>query len=182
MKFSIPFPNKKYKTIVTDPAWDIQPMKLKKYQLSVPYKTMTMRELQLMPIEDLADEDCGLFMWTTHTFLPKSLKLMEDWGFKYHCTLTWNKVSGLSHQGIFRVTEFVLFGYRGKIKNVINQKGKYIPALFKESKGRHSSKPKIFDDYIRSNTPEPRLEMFARVRKEGFDVIGNEVGFQEALE
>ena len=36
----IPFPDKKYKTIVIDPPWPIEPMILKKYQLTIPYKTM----------------------------------------------------------------------------------------------------------------------------------------------
>ena len=167
----------KYKTIVIDPPWPIEPMILKKYQLSVPYETMTMRQIQRLPIEELADEDCGLFLWTTHTFLPYAFKLIEDWGFKYYCLLTWDKVSGLSHQGIFRVTEFVVYAYKGKMN--IKQKGKYIPALFKEPKAKHSTKPRVFDGLIRSCTPEPRLDMFARKKKEGFDSYGNDPKLEE---
>jgi len=162
---------------VIDPPYPIQPMILRKYQLSVPYQTMTKKEIEALPINDLADNDCGLFLWTTHSFLPFSLELVKIWGFKYYCLLTWDKVSGLSHQGIFRVTEFVIYAYKGKMN--IKQTGKYIPALFKEPKGKHSKKPRIFDGYIRLCTPEPRLDMFARKKKEGFHSYGDDPDLEE---
>ena len=66
----------------------------------------------------------------------------------------------------------------------INQKGKFIPNLIKEKKREHSRKPEIMRRWINDNTPEPRIELFARPPKDrlfedesykGWDVWGNEV-------
>lgn len=173
---------KKYKTIVMDVPWPIEPMILKKYQLSVPYKTMSLVEIGNLPINELADENCVLFFWTTHTFLPDSFPLLEKWGFKYYVCMTWDKVSGLTHQGFFRVTEFVLVAYKGKLTKTVKQIGKAIPCLFRESKGRHSEKPEKFDNIVRRSTFEPRLDMFARKKKLGFDSFGNDAELEKPLQ
>lgn len=164
----IPIPKEKIRTIVMDVPWPIQEMKLKKYSLSVPYKTMSIDEISNLPISQIADDNCILFFWTTHTFLPHSFDIIKKYGFKYYCTLSWNKVSGLTHQGFFRVTEFVLVAYKGKLTDTIKEKGKAIPCLFKEAKGSHSSKPIIFDDIVIRSTYEPRMDIFARKKKFGF--------------
>lgn len=160
-----------------DPPWPIEPMVLKKYKLSVPYPTMSLEEIEQLPICDISDDNCALFLWTTHSFLPDALHLAKKWNFKFYCLLTWDKVSGLTHQGIFRRTEFVIYAYKGKMN--IKQTGKAIPALFREAKGSHSTKPRIFDNWIRSNTQEPRLDMFARIKKLGFDSFGNDPKLDE---
>lgn len=178
---TIPFPNKKYRTIIMDVPWPIEPMVLKKHQLSVPYKTMSLEEISRLPIPHLADDNCVLFFWTTQSFLPDSFPLLEKWGFKYYCCLTWDKVSGLTHQGVFRSTEFVLLAYKGKLTESIKQIGKAIPCLFRESKGRHSQKPEKFDNIVRLATYEPRLDMFARVRKLGFDSFGDDPKLDKPL-
>ena len=111
----------------------------------------------------------------THAF-----PLLETWGFNYYCMITWDKVSRLTHQGFFRKTEFVVFGYKGKLNQCIKETGKPIPAVFREAKGKHSKKPQAFDNIIRLATQEPRLDMFARKKKIGFDSYGDEI--EEELE
>ena len=174
------FPNKRYKTLVIDPPWPIEPMILKKYQLSIPYKTMTLKDIEKLPNRLQIFCLWVIFLWTTHTFLPYSFQILEKWGFKYYVTLTWDKVSGLTHQGFFRVTEFVLVGYKGKLTKTIEQKGRAIPCLFRESKGSHSIKPIKFDEIIRRCTPEPRIDIFARKKKLGYDFsFGNDEKLNE---
>ena len=163
---------KKYRTIVIDPPWPVKPMILKKYPDKLPYKTMSIEEISDFNIYDFADDECSLFLWTTHTFLPDAVNIMKKWGFKYHCLMTWDKVAGYSNCGIFRNTELVLFGYKGKM--TINQKGKFLPCLFRESKGKHSRKPSIFFEMLKNNTQEPRISIFEREKRDGFDVWGDE--------
>ncbi|WP_411376953.1 MT-A70 family methyltransferase [Flavobacterium psychrophilum] len=55
------------------------------------YKTMTLEEIKALNIKSIADENAFIFLWTTHTFLPKAFELLTEWGFKYHLTLTWDK-------------------------------------------------------------------------------------------
>ena len=168
--------NKKYKTIYVDPAWKIGSIILDKWKspLSDKYPTMTDEEIESLPIKELADNDCCLFLWVTHTKLPSGLKLMRMWGFKYYCIITWDKGSGWCQHGFNKRTELLLVGYKGKITNVISQSGKFIPTLVSEKKSIHSKKPKRLYGLLLNHTAEPRIELFARQKIEGFDVWGNE--------
>jgi len=152
----------------------VKPMILKKYALSIPYKTMSIEEITNLPIDKISDDNSVLFFWTTHTFLPYCFDIIKAYGFKYYCTLSWNKVSGLTHQGIFRQTELVLVAYKGKLTQTIPQKGKAIPCLFTEQKGRHSRKPDIFFKIVKDKCPEPRISIFERELREGFETWGDE--------
>lgn len=163
----------KFKTIVIDPPWSVKFIKLKirPNQIKMPYETMNQDELKNIKVDLLADEDCGLFLWTTHTFLPDALELMKYWGFKYHCIITWNKTNGRPCCGFKRKTEFVVYGYKGKIN--VNQRGNFIPTLFTEKLTTHSTKPESFYKMLLSNTPPPRIDIFARYIREGYQCIGN---------
>jgi N6-adenosine-specific RNA methylase IME4 len=147
----------------------------------MPYGTMTLDEIAEIQIDKVADSNCNLFCWTTHTFLPATFEIIKGWGFKYHCTLTWNKGNGRPHFGFKRNTEFVVYAYKGKI--TVKQRGQFIktliddsiPDLFHERLTVHSRKPTIFYKILENNTPSPRLEIFARNKRAGWDVFGNEV-------
>jgi N6-adenosine-specific RNA methylase IME4 len=169
--------NKKYQTILADPPWqmDFVKLKMRPNQVEMPYKMMSVNEICNLGIElrPLEDDNCNLFLWTTHTYLPDAFKVMESWGFKYHCCLTWDKTNGRPCWGFKRDTEFVLYGFRGKI--TVNQRGHFIHTLFTEKLTTHSTKPEIFYNILESNTPEPRLELFARNKRDGWDCWGNEV-------
>jgi N6-adenosine-specific RNA methylase IME4 len=41
----------------------------------------------------------------------------------------------------------------------------------------HSRKPDEFYDLIRRVSPGPRLDMFSREKRDGFEQHGNEIGF-----
>ena len=168
-------PEGKFRTIVIDPPWPMEFMQLemRPNQVEMPYPTMSIEEIKSLPVIDKANEDCNLFLWTTHKFLPISFEIMNGWGFEYHVCFTWDKTNGRSLFGFNRRTEFCLYGHRGKI--TVNQRGNFIDTIFTEKLREHSRKPVIFDDMLRSNTPEPRLEWFSREKKEGFISYGNEV-------
>lgn len=173
---------KKYKTILIDPPWPVDFIRLKRRpnQVEMPYQVMTLEQISQLPVGDLADDECNLFCWTTQTYLPKTFSIIEGWGFRYHVTLTWNKGNGLSLFGFTRMTEFVIYAYKGKI--TVNQRGQFIkslqseiPDLFSEKQNAHSRKPVSFYRILEANTPEPRVEIFARHKRAGWDVFGNEV-------
>jgi N6-adenosine-specific RNA methylase IME4 len=165
----------KYKTILADPPWNIGEMRMKKARpnAKLPYPKMKTKDICNLKVNELADDDCNLFLWTTHTFLPDALEVMRAWGFKYHCLITWDKTNGIPCWGFKRNTEFILYGYKGKI--TVNQRGKFIHTIYTEKLTTHSKKPKIIYEVLENNTPEPRLEMFARDKRNGWDVWGNEV-------
>lgn len=171
----------KYKTIVIDPPWDIGltggKLKNKKYcrfGKGLPYNIMSDDEIKNFPIDDFADNNCDLFMWVVHSKLPIAFKIIEKWGFKHHCLLTWDKTNGIGLHGFQRKTEYVIYAYRGKM-GIDRSKGKYIPTLFTEKLTENSVKPKIFYELIRQRTKEPRIDIFARRNIYGFDRWGDEI-------
>jgi N6-adenosine-specific RNA methylase IME4 len=168
-------PSGKYRVIYADPPWPVDSMVLDKWEspLDDKYPTMTIEEIKAVPIPPICADDCSLFLWTTHTYLREAFDVIETWGFKYHCCITWNKGSGWSLCGFHRLTEFCLYAYRGNIN--VNQVGEFIPTLITEKKRKHSQKPDKMYELIESNTPEPRIELFARIEREGWKVWGNQI-------
>ena len=85
------------------------------------YKTLSVDEIKELPINELSNNSCSLFLWTTHTFLPQCFDIIHSWGFKYHCCITWDKGHGLCHLGFYRKTEFCLYAFKGKMQEVIDR-------------------------------------------------------------
>lgn len=168
-------PNKKYSVIYADPAWPVGSIVMDKWisPIDDKYPTMSIEDIKNLPVNELTAEDCSLFLWTTHSFLPDSFDIIKVWGFKYFCLITWNKGNGWTQNGFHKMTEFLLFAYKGKMN--INQYGKAIPTLIAENKTYHSKKPDSIRELIKSKTPEGRLELFARDKYEGWEAWGNEI-------
>jgi N6-adenosine-specific RNA methylase IME4 len=179
----IPFPDKKYKTIYMDPPWPVKysARKQRPNQTKWPYPTMTISEIENMPIENLADKECNLFLWTTQTFLHHGIHLIEKWGFTYHVCITWDKKKGLTFFGFHRRTEFLLYGHCGLDRDTFYKSGSAIPTLISSPSRKHSRKPPAVYDYIERQMPDPKIELFARPfnsmfpTRSGWDVWGNEV-------
>ena len=170
----IDLPDKKYKTLVIDPPWKLKiaKRKVRKNQQIFPYKTMTIDEIKQFPINDFADDECVLFLWTVQKYIKDSFEILEKWGFKFQIMLTWDKQDGMCMFGFHRRTEFVLFAYRGK-QNIF-PKRKAIPTIITEKSQGHSQKPSSFYELIRKAYPEPRIDIFSRKKHIGFDSYGDQ--------
>jgi site-specific DNA-methyltransferase (adenine-specific) len=170
----IPFPNKKYDVIYADPPWFIKKTKrdVRPNQIEMDYPMMDIEEIKSLPVESISKNNSVLFLWTTNGYLPKTFSVMERWGFRYQRTITWDKSNGMCLFGFHHRTEFLLFGYRGKIE--IYPKRRTFPTLVSAKSFRHSEKPQIFRDLILP-WGEKRIELFARTKTDGWDVWGNEV-------
>ena len=79
------FPDKKYNIIYADPPWNFKNYSNKTSNSNVNqhYQTMSMQEIKNLPVQDIADKDCILFMWCTDPLLPKQLEVVDAWGFTY---------------------------------------------------------------------------------------------------
>jgi len=166
---------KKYQIIYADPPWE-QKMsgKYKSYKLktNLSYPTMTLDDIKSLPINNIAEVGCHLWLWTTNQFLRQGFDVMESWGFKYLSPITWVKPSVIGNYFVHR-TQTLLFGYKEKCLFPL---GRYKPTVLMTSlPKRHSKKPEEFYELIESISPEPRLELFARERRFGWDCWGNEV-------
>lgn len=172
------FDSVRYRTIVADPPWQ-QKMMGKRRRSHDPYTrqkldypTMTLDEIQALPLAELAESGAHLWLWTTNQFLRAGFEVMEAWGFKYLAPITWVKPSGVGNYFVHR-TQTVLFGYREHCRFPA---ARYLPTVFNAANPAvHSTKPEQFFDLVERISPDPRIELFARQRRAGWDAWGNEV-------
>ena len=173
---------KKYDVIYADPAWDVKMFKRKTRpnQQEHSYPMMKTEDIKKLKVGALAKDDSILFLWATQGYLRQSFEVMEEWGFNYQRTITWDKMNGLCLYGFHHRTEFLLVGRKGNLPKF--PKRKTIPTLIQISskKLRHSEKPKEIREMIEIFGKD-RIELFARIKPEGWDVWGNEVESSVAL-
>jgi len=163
----------KYRTIVIDPPWPIEKILREKrpHQFDIDYPTMTLEEITKFPIPDLASEDgCHIYLWTTQKHLHDALHLFETWDVNYQCLLTWVKNVGFTPFSWMYSTEHCLFGRIGSLQ--LLQLGKRLD--FQAKVREHSRKPEEFYELVRKVSPEPRIDVFSREKREGFAQYGNE--------
>lgn len=180
----------KYRTIVADPPWKYGTWGKASIPRSkthipkdepMPYETMSVEEIKALKVADLADENCELYLWTTQKYLPDAFEVLKAWGFKYCQTLTWCKTPmGTGQGGVYcPTTEFLILGRKGKMPKV-----KRIDTTWWNVKrtNKHSKKPEFFQELIETVSDAPRLEMFARRKRVGWDIWGNELENDVELE
>ncbi len=74
--------NKKYQIIYADPPWRYSD-KGCNGSAENHYQTMNIKDICEMPVNEIADKNCVLFLWVTYPMLAEGLRLIEAWGFKY---------------------------------------------------------------------------------------------------
>jgi len=169
---SPPLPEKKYQTLVIDPPWPTQKIlrEVRPKQDIFDYPTMTIEQIKQFPLNEIAAENCHLYLWTTHKFLPDALDILNVWGFKYQCLLTWVKNVGMTPFSWMYSTEHCLFGRQGNLGLLI----KGVRLDFHAKVREHSRKPDEFYNKVILVSPEPRIDIFSREEREGFEQYGIE--------
>ena len=174
---------KKYRTVYADPPWRFANRTGKmapEHKRLTRYPTMELEAIKALPVADVTDEKSHLYLWVPNALLPDGLEVMKAWGFEYKTNLIWEKVrkdgmpDGRGVGFYFRnVTEILLFGIKGKNNRTL-AKGRSQVNLLRAEKREHSRKPDEFVDLIDACSPGPKLEMFARGDREGWDMWGNQ--------
>ena len=83
---------KKYKVIYADPPWQYKVYSKKGEGRSAEnhYHTMNIEDIRSLPVGEIADDDCILFLWVTFPCLLEGISVMESWGFTYKtCGFNW---------------------------------------------------------------------------------------------
>ena len=157
-------------TIVIDPAWDYSEEGDNDAfgRIRPSYHTMSMQEIEALPIAKLADDNCHLYLWVTNRTLYRAFHLVEAWGFRYITCLTWIK----PHYGVGNYyrsqTEHVLFGVRGSQPLKRHDVGTW----FEAPCGKHSAKPDEFYELVESCSYAPYIDIFGRRERNGWTVWG----------
>ena len=179
-----------YRTIVADPPW---PQKgggtlrgregwhdAHGASLPMKYRTMSVDQIAAMPIAELAHPDgCHLYLWTTNGFLDHAFDVVRAWGFEYSTTLVWAKnLMGGGLGGAYGIsTEYCLYARRGDLPATAKVRGTWFNwkrPYDQRGKPMHSAKPHAFYDLVSTVSPGPRLELFARRARAGWDVWGDQ--------
>ena len=183
----------KYQIIYADPPWSYyvwsEDKKVAQGIAKRHYQTMDIKDICALPIGEMADQDCKLFLWATPPCLPEAMRVMEAWGFEYKTiAFCWVKTNKQDHNPCFGIghwtasnCELVLAGLRKGGR--LNRQDKSISQIVLSPREEHSKKPDIIRDKIVQLCGDvPRIELFARPREtlfgkntEGWDCWGNEV-------
>jgi N6-adenosine-specific RNA methylase IME4 len=164
----------KYKTIVIDPPWpgpgEARSMKGRQQTL-IPYSTMTGIQCASLKVVDIADEGCKLWLWATSRSLGDAFLLMQLWGFRYGGLFIWQKPQPGLGCHVRHDSEFLLLGH---------QPGCSLPLPAPQQTHRwpkpkrHSEKPAEAYEMIAKQSESPRIDIFARQHRQGFDQWGNQ--------
>ena len=183
---------KKYKTILMDPPWaEIGGGKIKRGAdrhygvLKTPDIIQTILTSAWAPDRS----GCHVWCWVTDNYLRDGLMIFDALGVRYIRTFCWTKIladsdgrSKIDEDGLPRLHmglgqygrgshELVLFGVIGRQKALARDQRSVVCAPVTG----HSRKPERFYDLIETVSPAPRLELFARHTRPGWDSWGAEV-------
>lgn len=140
---------------------------------------MSIADLSDLPVASLAEDGAHLYLWTTNAFMVEAHEVARAWGFEPKTIVTWVKVHQDDHMRpsmkvgyYFRgATEHCIFAVRGSLRLT----GTWPTAfLWPRPAGGHSAKPEAFLDMVEQASPGPRVELFSRRHRMGWDTWGLE--------
>ena len=174
---------KKFKTILADPPWQFQNRTGKmapEHKRLTRYPTMKLEDILGLPVAEVADDPCHLYLWVPNALLPEGLAVMKAWGFCYKANIVWEKIrkdgepDGRGVGFYFRnVTELLLFGVRGTKARTLAPARSQVN-LLRTQKREHSRKPDEIFDIIERCSNAPYLELFARGQRKNWLAWGNQ--------
>jgi N6-adenosine-specific RNA methylase IME4 len=175
------FDGQKFNIIYADPAWVYKDKANSgnrgaghKYNLS------SLSDLMQMPINQIAADDCVLFMWWVPPMPLEALKLVEAWGFKLKTMkgFTWHKLNKRALTSFLGMgnwsranTEDCLIAVKGNIKRVDASVRQFVESPIRE----HSRKPdEVRDRIVQLMGDIPRIELFSRQDYPGWSSFGDQ--------
>lgn len=168
-----------YDAILADPPWDFRVYSEKgdRKSPSSQYDTMSVEDICLLPVGQLASRHCALFMWTTFPVLDRSFEVLKAWGFRYATGGAWHKKSSTGEKTNFgtgyihrSASEIWLVGVTGQP----TWRSRSVRNLIEAPVRGHSRKPDQMYENIEDLISGPKVELFARQKRSGWDSWGNE--------
>lgn len=193
-----PFPAGQHGLFYVDPPW-LYEMYSDKGNAKSPsrhYDCMSLDQLKALRDDILfaALPDSVCIMWATFALLPDALDLMRAWGFQYKTGGPWIKRAGNGNPTmgtgyvLRSASELFLIGTTGSPR--IRNKGtrnllltgdwpssiEHLDSVIVDTLRReHSRKPDEMIPLIEALFHGPYLELFARTKRDGWNVWGNQL-------
>ena len=167
-------PERVYGVVLADPPWRFEPYSRDTgMDRAADNHYATTETGKLVEVRPRVADDAALFMWATAPMLPDALWLLGQWGFVYRSQLVWIKDRMGTGYWARNAHELLLIGTRGDIP--APAPGDQPISTISAPAGEHSVKPDIFHEIIERMFPSlPKLEMFARRNRPGWDSWGAE--------
>ena len=140
------------------------------------YDTMSNQQIKELPVKELTEKNCLLFIWITAPLLEIGMEVIKAWGFEYKTkAFTWNKKALMPGFYTMSQIEDCYVAKKGNIpkpRGIRNCRQFYetffdnLPEYYEEKRSLHSRKPDEFRIRIEKMFPEQnKLELFARKEK-----------------
>lgn len=158
--------------ILADPPWRYDFAETANREIENQYPTATLDEIKKHKPETA--DNCILFLWATAPKLVEAMAVIEAWGFTYKTHAIWDKVKiGMGYW--FRGRhELLLVATKGKAEPPVDEQR--VSSIFTEPRQGHSQKPECVYQWIETTFPHlNKLEMYARIKREGWYARGNEL-------
>lgn len=191
----------KYNIVYADPPWQYKNYNYKETKTGQrakrgevkEYDVMNIKDIQNLPIQNICDDNCILFLWVTFPLLIEGIETLKSWGFNYKTIgFVWVKANKRVNNNQLKMdnltmgiddfigmgnwtrsnSEICLIGTKGKVKRISAKVRQIIYTPIEE----HSKKPNEARKRIVELMGDlPRVELFARQKADGWDSWGNEV-------
>lgn len=176
-----------YRTIVIDPPWSFSAGTKGRPQH---YARMSDDEIAALPIRALAHPDgCNVFLWVTSPKLPHALGVAKAWGARYSGRgFVWVKTTSRTAEDLLFLPTDALhvgtgfttrknaedclwfkFGHPRRIAMDVRE-------VIVAPRRQHSRKPNEAYRRIERLSLGPRVELFSRETRPGFESWGHETG------
>ena len=175
-----------YDLILADPPWPHYGDPNKDAAAGKHYDLLTREQVEALPVAGLCNRKAALFLWATGPTLHMAVDAIRAWGFHYRgVAFIWVKTrkdGGIIHGQGIRPTftkpnaEYVLAASTCKTGRPLPLQTEAMGQIVLAPRGRHSQKPAVFHERLEELFGDvPRIELFARQRREGWEATGLEL-------
>jgi N6-adenosine-specific RNA methylase IME4 len=175
--------NFNYQLIYADPPWHFHARSEKGENRSAKnhYPVMSVDDIAALSISKIAAENAVLLIWAIDPMLDVAFDVIKAWGFKFKTVGFYWVKENIKSAGFFTGLgyytranpEQCLLATRGA---GLKRTDRSVRRLIVAPRGRHSEKPiEAYNRIERLFGNITRIELFARQRRTGWDVFGNQV-------
>jgi N6-adenosine-specific RNA methylase IME4 len=167
---------RRYPIVYADPPWRYEhPTFGSSRDIEEHYPTLELQEICALPVAQLAMESALLFLWVPPPILEQAFQVIRRSGFDYRTGIVWVKQSIGMGNYVRQRHEHLLIARRGEFPTP--EPARRPSSIIEAPRHReHSRKPDDGYELIEAMYPNlPKVELFARRERLGWDAWGNEL-------